>query len=134
MQICDSCRLYSYRHVPVKSAQQLAPIDNEMPDNTITSLATSGNDLKGIPLATSRYDLEEISAASLVSTSSRHSNLPDDLRNQNVDTPYSKISLECEKSLDQWKILYLSYQTHIQSFMQIKNDRARILQFLAGSA
>ena len=34
MQICDSCRLYSYRHVPVKSAQQLAPIDDEMPDNT----------------------------------------------------------------------------------------------------
>ena len=86
MQICDSCRLYSYRHVPVKSAQQLAPIDNEMPDNTTASLATSGNDLKGIPLATSRYDLEEIpSAASLVSTSSRHSNLPDDLRNQNVE-------------------------------------------------
>ena len=74
MHICDSCRLYSYRPVSVESAQQLAPSDNEMPNYTTASTATS------------RHDLEEIpAAASLVSTSSRHSNLPDDLRNQNVE-------------------------------------------------
>lgn len=62
MYVCDSCRLYSYRHEPVESVQQLAPSDNEMPD------------------------LEEIpSAASLVSASTQHSDLPDDLRNQNVE-------------------------------------------------
>ena len=72
MYVCDTCRLY--RPVSVESAQQLAPSDNEMSDYTTASLATSGNDLEEIP-----------SAVSLVSASSQHSDLPDDLRNQNVE-------------------------------------------------
>ena len=72
MYVCDTCRLY--RPVSVESAQQLAPSDNEMLDYTTASLATSGNHLEETP-----------SAASFVSASSQHSNVPGDLRNQNIE-------------------------------------------------
>ena len=65
-----------------------------MPDYTTTSPATSGINLEEIPLATSRYDLVEIpSAASLLSASSQHSDLANDLRNQNVEV-FIKVFLE----------------------------------------
>lgn len=90
-RICDSCRLYTYRHHPAESSEQPEDIehDEELP-------STSRNDLEEIepediehgeePPSTSRYDLEEIpSAVSIISASSQESDLPDYSRAHNVE-------------------------------------------------